>query len=287
MDSRAKVCENKEVGVVGATPNQATAYGSDDMATSTSKRTTSPAFQFYPKDFLASSKVDDMSMTERGVYITLLSRCWLDNGLPTDLPALAKYARMKPANFERMWSTGPLRECFVERGGRFHNDRLDHERKSQAEYRKRQQARADQRWHPKDADAAALQAPHAGPARSGTALQSSSSSASSSASTPDGVARPSARPAPIIQRRRKDAAFEWGRLYVPQRVHDDLVMLGNHGTDEAALFAWYQAVCEDYAAHPDWRIDADLFRFWKAKYADKWPPPVAAKADARLPEWAR
>jgi uncharacterized protein YdaU (DUF1376 family) len=111
--------------------------GADDMTTPASKRTTPPAFQFYPSDFLASANVDEMSMTERGAYITLLSRAWLDNGLPTDLAQLARYARMKPAQFDRMWS-GPLGRCFEERGGRLVSPRQERERKKQAEFRRRQ-----------------------------------------------------------------------------------------------------------------------------------------------------
>lgn len=111
-----------------------------------SKSTKSPAFQFYPRDFLSSPKVDVMSMTERGVYITLLSRCWLDNGLPTDLTVLAKFVRMKPQQFDRMWTHGPIHECFTERGGKFHNERLDKERSKQREHRQKQKDNADRGW---------------------------------------------------------------------------------------------------------------------------------------------
>lgn len=148
----------------------------NDMPTPKTDRTTSPAFQFYPKDFLSSSKVDEMSMTERGVYITLLSRCWMDKGLPTSMPALARMARMKPRQFERLWTHGNLHLCFYERAGRFQQVRLDVERAKQSEYRRRQSDRATKRWNPSEntrgADAVALQGPHAGETSSGNALQS-------------------------------------------------------------------------------------------------------------------
>ena len=35
-----------------------------------------PAFQFYPKDFLADANVMAMNMEERGCHITLLCACW-------------------------------------------------------------------------------------------------------------------------------------------------------------------------------------------------------------------
>ena len=114
------------------------------MAPIHSKR--SPAFQFYARDFLSSPKVDRMAMTERGAYITLLSRCWLDNGLPTDLSELAYFCRMKPSQFERMWKNGKISQCFHERGGKLHNERLDVERKKQAHNRQRQTDNANARW---------------------------------------------------------------------------------------------------------------------------------------------
>lgn len=101
------------------------------------KSTKAPAFQFYPKDFLADSNVDEMSMAERGMYITLLCKCWLDGGLPIDLPALARMVRTRPDMFSKVWPSG-LSKCFVERSGKLQNPRLLKEQKKQDEYRARQ-----------------------------------------------------------------------------------------------------------------------------------------------------
>jgi uncharacterized protein YdaU (DUF1376 family) len=171
--------ETKGVGMASTTPDHiGVAGGNEDMATPTSKRTTSPAFQFYPSDFLSSSKVDRMSMTERGVYITLLSRCWMDNGLPSDLDALAKFAKMRPQKFRRMWAAGALHECFYERSGRLLNERQERERSKQDQYRRRQSDNADMRWH-SHRNAKAIPPPGSDQA-SGNALQSSSLSLSPS-----------------------------------------------------------------------------------------------------------
>ena len=48
------------------------------------KENKSPAFQFYARDFLADMKVQLMSMEQRGMYITLLSYAWIENGIPND-----------------------------------------------------------------------------------------------------------------------------------------------------------------------------------------------------------
>ena len=103
------------------------------------KRTTSsPAFQFYPSDFLNSPKVRRMSMTERGVYITLLCLDWMDGGLPLDLNLVAKDINVKPSQLRAMFESSQLGQCFEEHGGRYRNDRLIRELKKQTEFRRRQ-----------------------------------------------------------------------------------------------------------------------------------------------------
>lgn len=94
----------------------------------------SPAFQFYPTDFLSSSKVARMSLTEIGIYTVLLCHAWLDDGLPVSLPAMAKLVRLPAGRFAKLWS-GVLSECFREEGGRFVNIRLERERDKQASRR--------------------------------------------------------------------------------------------------------------------------------------------------------
>lgn len=274
--------DNSGVGTALTVPNQAAdAGGIEDMATPTGKRT--PAFQFYPSDFLGSSKVQRMSLTERGAYITLLAHCWLDCGLPTDTKTLAAILHVKTVQFDRMWS-GALHECFYEKNGKLQNARLDKERKKQADFSKRQSDRANAGWdarrNARDRNAAALQEPHA------KALHSSSSSSSFSSSSSE-KDTPRARGTPIIQKRRMDAEFEGPRVYVPKRLHSDFVGFRNHPGADAELSAWYTEVSDEWAfgAHKSDPVDPDMFKFWRDRYAEKWPPP--SKADTRLPAWAR
>ena len=79
------------------------------------------------------------------------------------------------------------------------------------------------------------------------------------------------RPAPIIARRRKDAAFEGPRVYVPQRAHDDFLALRNGA--ERELYEWYEAVSNEWfnGVRKDEEPGADMFVFWKARYAERWP----------------
>ena len=101
----------------------------------------------------------------------------------------------------------------------------------------------------------------------------------------EAVEVPRARQQPLVSRRRLDAAFEYGRLYVPQRAHTDLSAL--HGND-GELFTFYEEICEDWTngAHARTQPGADMIRFWKAQYDLRWPPAAGAKP-SRLPAWAQ
>lgn len=107
------------------------------MATPAPKRTTAPAFQFYAKDFLSSSRVQRMTLTEVGIYIILLSHNWLSGGIPVEPSEIAKIVKMPASRFGKVWA-GPLSECFVKRGGRLVNERLEDERRKQIAYRDKQ-----------------------------------------------------------------------------------------------------------------------------------------------------
>jgi uncharacterized protein YdaU (DUF1376 family) len=158
------------------------------------KRTTAPAFQFYPKDFLTSPKVRRMTMTERGVYITLLSLCWIDGSLSTNLDELSHECRLSPKQFTKLWNASVVRECFVERDGRLHNERLLQEKRKQIEYRRRQSDAAALRWDKQRiANAvASADARH----EDGNGFLSSSSSSSSSASSKKEEKKNAAQPRP-------------------------------------------------------------------------------------------
>jgi len=50
----------------------------------------SPAFQFYPADWLGSQRVSLMTLEEEGAYIRLLSYCWQHGSIPADPDAAAR-----------------------------------------------------------------------------------------------------------------------------------------------------------------------------------------------------
>jgi uncharacterized protein YdaU (DUF1376 family) len=104
----------------------------------------SPAFQFYPDDFLGSSKVAVMTPTEIGVYVLLLCMDWNGHGITYNPKLLARYCRVTEAEFVEAWEV--VGQCFEELDGKLYNPRLIREREKQAAFRAKQKAASDARW---------------------------------------------------------------------------------------------------------------------------------------------
>ncbi len=95
----------------------------------------SPAFQFYPKDFLSDSNVAAMTTEAVGAYTLLLCYLWQDGSLPADSTRLAVLARCQPSAWDLLWQQ--LAPCFQKRGNRLINPRLEREMEAQKAYRER------------------------------------------------------------------------------------------------------------------------------------------------------
>lgn len=88
----------------------------------------SPAFQFYPKDFMTSEKVAEMTFTEKGIYLHLLCLCWTNKGIKQD----TKFERIIGPEWEG--SAEAVLACFEVIDGRLWNPRLYRELKKQDKY---------------------------------------------------------------------------------------------------------------------------------------------------------
>ncbi len=98
--------------------------------------TKSPAFQFYPRDYLSDAKTRAMTFKQRGMYWDLVSHCWLEQGLPEDPLEIARILGIvTPQRFvTNDWPV--ISRCFrLVPGGGHQHGRLDVERRKQAEYR--------------------------------------------------------------------------------------------------------------------------------------------------------
>lgn len=97
----------------------------------------SPAFQFYPKDYLGDKNTIPMSTLETGAYLLLIMHCWEEDGLPPDLGDLADMCRLSVEEFTALWDRR-LRKCFDwnEKKNVFEHPRLLKEIKKQKSWKK-------------------------------------------------------------------------------------------------------------------------------------------------------
>jgi hypothetical protein len=114
----------------------------------------SPAFRFYPADYLADEKVQAMSIEGEGCYIRLMSYCWREGSIPDDRSALAKLCKGYdgPGLDEAIScfeSATKIRKNSKLKGRLIHK-RLDAEKANQKKYRKSMQRAglhgAEKRW---------------------------------------------------------------------------------------------------------------------------------------------
>lgn len=105
----------------------------------------SPAWSIYAKEWLSSEAVALMPPEAEGLFIRLLNLSWDNGGLPSDPEAVKDLAGRK---YARVWKTAwpPVRQKFVERGGRLVNPRQEEERAKQEERRAQRTKAATERW---------------------------------------------------------------------------------------------------------------------------------------------
>lgn len=113
--------------------------------------TNSPAFQFYPADFLADEHVALMSLAARGAYITLLCYCWREGSIPNDTAKLARLCNVDSSTMaELMAELSPCFSLAIDEPSRLVNQRLHQEREKQENHRKERAAAgqkgAEKRW---------------------------------------------------------------------------------------------------------------------------------------------
>jgi len=99
----------------------------------------SPAFQFYPADFLSDAKTATMSAEEIGIYTLLLCYCWIEGSLPAEQTFLSRLARVQQKKFSRLFS-GKISACFIfdTETNTYRHPRLEKERTKQNAYRLQQ-----------------------------------------------------------------------------------------------------------------------------------------------------
>jgi uncharacterized protein YdaU (DUF1376 family) len=253
-----------------STPNQdATIPGGSALASGKSSK--SPAFQFYPKDFLCDEEQQLLSIAEAGIYIRLICQCWLNGSLPPDLVALGRLCNASQAEIKRAWPN--VSALFRLRpDGRWTHDRLDKERVAQRENSKKRKAAADARWgQSRNAHAVQVECP---PSPSPTASPSPSPTA------------PQARTAGVMAGAlpRDHVKHVWCgetlRVCVPETLHLDLRRKLGGDNPDARLKAFYAEGVR--ALDPSAPVASDVFKFWRGQFDARFAPAEAKPTIDRM-----
>jgi uncharacterized protein YdaU (DUF1376 family) len=94
----------------------------------------SPAFQFYPGDFLSDSKVMLMSNAAVGCYTKLICHEWKDGSIPKNINDIAKLCGESETEMAMLWQS--IETCFnphPKDATKLIHPRLNKERKKQKE----------------------------------------------------------------------------------------------------------------------------------------------------------
>jgi len=95
----------------------------------------SPAFQFYPAEYLADESVQLLSLVEEGAYIRALSYCWREGSIPADPMKLSRLIG-KECSQAIAEAILPLFEINTKDPSRLIHKRLEKERTKQQKFKK-------------------------------------------------------------------------------------------------------------------------------------------------------
>lgn len=244
-----------------------------------SKFTKSPAFQFYPKDFLSGTAT--MSLQEVGAYVRLLCYAWDAGSVPAEPKERARILGCARAQEKELWKK--VGQKFALRGDAYINERMEDERHKQAEYRRRQsdkgKAGATARWDDGHGHACAIAAamPAPLPVPQPNDGSSSSSSSSSSTETPkNGVSGAPARPlvSGVAHPR------EWGRIHghhvtgfcdwvcLPEFVFEEF---RSKSPGESYVREWAAKIRREWEGRT---IGEDGLKFWRVRWSESHRTPT-------------
>jgi uncharacterized protein YdaU (DUF1376 family) len=242
----------------------------------------SPAFQFYPKDFLGDGDQAGMSLQETGAYARLMCYEWNSHGdgIPDDAIRAANMVHAAPGAMRKMWPA--IRSMFVAHPtepGRLVHPRLEKERAKQNIFRRRQSDASKKRWSSRGIPTASSgDIPLAIPKASSpiSDLRSSDSSQLPRKEREGGRARDAGLMAgsrPI----NHGECLVHGPVCFRPRFSDKY--LPRFGGNHAAMLAWATGVCEAWSerVHNGENVPhGDDFAFWAAAYDEHFKPALAS-----------
>lgn len=245
-----------------------------DSQDTTTPPSGSPAFQFYPKDFLGDGDQAGMSLQETGAYARLMCFEWNahGNGIPDDAVRAANMVHAQVGAMRKMWPA--IRSCFVPHpteAGRLVHPRLEKERAKQGVFRRRQSDASKKRWDSRgNAVASERHIPQSIPKASSpiSSLQSSNSVVHPRKER-EGVPHTRGGGAGAGTFPRDHMAHTWcGRVCVPDFLHSQFERAT--GQSEAVLKAFYVDTFDGISE--DDPVEPDAPKFWRPRVSVRWPP---------------
>jgi uncharacterized protein YdaU (DUF1376 family) len=254
----------------------------------------SPAFQFYPSDFIADENVVLMTNQELGCYIKLMCYCWREGSIPADVSKIAKLCGEDGSAMAQLWLA--IENCFdsaIDDASRLVHPRLEEERKKQDLFKKERKSAgkkgAKTRWRKGlKGDGSAIDQPslsHSSAIGEPMAKHSSSSLSSSSSSTNN--TSPPKRGRTVIPYSDDFESF-WG--FYPRRVEkkpafakwNALVKKGVSPDDIITACKHYLTACkgkdEQYIKHPATFLEKDRWMEFLAPRPPTISEPVSLPA---------
>lgn len=250
----------------------------DDNAQATPSK--SPAFQFYPKDFLTDENVRVMSLQERGAYITLICLCWLEGTLPRDQGRLSRLCGVPLTTFRKLWPA--LDICFrahPELADRLIHPRLERERQTQTVFRRRQSDNGKRGGRPRNPEEPKpLSGLSQTEAKKSSPISSLPSSSPISKETHQERVSPYARTGSGVMAGmlpRDHLRHSWcGRVCVPDFLHGQF--LNATGQPEDVLKDFYAETLR--GINPLTPVEPDALKFWRPMVTAKWAPQSVSTA---------
>lgn len=206
----------------------------------------SPAFQFYPADFLSDENVVLMTNSEVGCYIKLLCYCWRQGSIPDDISKLAKLCNETDNVMAELWTA--IKPCFkngiVE--GRLIHQRLKKELEKQQKFSQERSESgkkgAEIRWKKKN-NSSAIAKPMAKP----MAKNSSSSSSSINKYSVDFLKFYDLYP---LKKEKKEAFKKWEKLKKQNQLPSIEIIISAVQNQ----IDWRKNSCGDF--RPEWKHPA-------------------------------
>lgn len=121
-----------------------------------SRKLKSPAFQWYPRDYISSTRVTMMSLVEEAIYRKLLDYCWLEGSVSADPQRILRLIG-KEADIDSVREVLTMFTKHSDDESRLVHDRLEIEREKQANNSAKRSAAANKRWGNQEKDANAMQ----------------------------------------------------------------------------------------------------------------------------------